>query len=117
MFPFWVFKDSLETSVQKPHVPLPKNRKTLDFRMVFSSMKEAETSGGLFVGEIILILDEKEGSGTYVVKSTDPLELVEIGERIETIQKAELELMDEIEDPLRKCYRTVDNELKGGNHE
>lgn len=102
MFPFWLFKDNLETSVQKPHVPLPENWKPLDFGMIFSSMKKTKTSGSLFVGEIILILDEKEGSGTYVVKSIDPIELVEIGERIETIQKAELELMDEIEDPLRK---------------
>lgn len=112
MFPFWVFKDNLETSVQKPHVPLPENQKPLDFRMVFSSMKKAKTSGGLFVGEIILILDEKEGSGTYVVKSIDPIELVEIGERIETIQKAELELMDEMEDPLRKYHRTADTERR-----
>lgn len=116
MFPFWVFRDNLETSVQKPHVPLLENRKTLDFGMVFSSMQQAKTSGGLFVGEIILILDEKEGSGTYVVDSTDPIELVEIGKRTETIQKAELELKDEIEDPLRKYYRTADDELKGGNH-
>ena len=117
MFPFWVFQNEPEINTRKSHVPSPENRKPLDFGTVFSSMKKAKTSGGLFVGEIILILGEKEGSGTYVVKSTDPLELVEIGERTETIQKAELELMDEIEDPLRKYYRTVDDEPKGGNHE
>lgn len=110
MFPFWVFKDNLETSVQKPHVPLPENWKPLDFGMVFSSMKEAKTSGGLFVGEIILILDEKEGSGTYVVKSIDPLELVEIGERTEAIQRGELKFIDEMGDPLRKYYKTADDE-------
>ena len=110
MFPFWVFKDNLETSIQKPHVPLPENWKPLDFGMVFSSMKEAKTSGGLFVGEIILILDEKEGSGTYVVKSIDPLELVEIGERTEAIQRAELKFIDEMGDPLRKYYKTADDE-------
>ena len=70
--------------------------------MVFPSMEKAKASGSLFVGEIVLILDEKEGTGTYVVKSTDPVELVKIGERIETIQRAELELMDEMEDPRRK---------------
>lgn len=110
MFPFWVFKDNLETSVQKPHVPSPENRKPLDCGMVFSSMKKAKTSGSLFVGEIILILDEKEGSGTYVVKSTDPLELVEIGERTEAIQRAELKFIDEMGDPLRKYYKTADDE-------
>lgn len=110
MFPFWVFKDNLETSVQKPHVPLPKNRKPLDFGMVFSSIEKAKAFDLLFVGEVILVLDEKEGSGTYIIKSTDPLELVEIGERIETIQRAELELIDEMPDSLRKYYRTADDE-------
>lgn len=110
MFPFWVFKDNLETSIQKPHVPLPENWKPLDFGKVFSSIEKAKASDALFVGEIILVLDEKEETGTYVVKSTDPLELVEIGERTETIQRAELELMDEMEDPLRKYYKTADDE-------
>lgn len=110
MYPFWVFQNNLETSVQKPHVPSPENRKSLDWGMVFSSMEKAKASDLLFVGEIILVLDEKEGTGTYVVKSTNPLELVEIGERIETIQRAEFELIDEIEDPLRKYYKTVDDE-------
>lgn len=117
MYPFWVFQNEPEINTRKSYVPSPENRKPLDFGMVFSSIEKAKTSGGLFVGEIILILDEKEGTGTYVVKSTDPLELVEIGERTEAIQRAELELMDEIEDPLRKDYRTADDELKGGNHE
>lgn len=110
MYPFLVFQNKLETSVQKPHVPLPENRKPLDWGMVFSSMEKAKASDLLFVGEIILVLDEKEGAGTYVVKSIDPLELVEIGERTETIQRAELELMDETEDPLRKYYKTADDE-------
>ena len=109
MYPFWAFKDKLETSVQKPHVPLPEKRKSLDFGMVFSSMEKAKAFDHLYVGEIILVLDE-EGSGTYVVKYTDPLELVEIGERIETIQRAEVELVDEMEDPLRKYYKTADEE-------
>ena len=110
MFPFWVFKDNLETSAQKSPVPLPENRKPLDFGMVFSSIEKAKASDLLFVGEVILVLDEKEGSGTYIIKSTDPLELVEIGERIETIQRAELELIDEMPDSLRKYYRTADDE-------
>ena len=110
MYPFWAFKDKLETSVQNPHAPSPENWKPLDFRMVFSSMEKAKASDLLFVGEIILVLGEKEGTGTYVVKSTNPLELVEIGERIETIQRAEFELIDEIEDPLRKYYKTADDE-------
>ena len=111
MFPFWVFKDNLETSANKPHVPLPENQKPLDFGMVFTSMEKVKVSDRLFVGEVVLVLDEKEGTGIYIVKSTDPLELVEIGERIETIQKAELEIMDEMEDPLRKYYKTVDDEM------
>ena len=111
MYPFWVFnKNEFETSVQKPHAPPPENRKSLNFGMVFSSMEKAKASDFLFVGEVILALDEKEGTGTYVVKSTDPLELVEIGERIETIQRAELELVDEMGDPLRKYYKTADDE-------
>lgn len=110
MYPFWAFKNNLETSVQKPHVPPPENRKPLDWGMVFPSMEKVKAFDGLFVGEIILVLDEKEGTGTYVIKSIDPLELVEIGERIETIQRAELELVDEMEDPLRKYYKTADDE-------
>ena len=73
-------------------------------------MEKAKVSDRLFVGEVVIVLDEKEGTGVYVVKSTDPLELVEIGERIETIQRAELELIDEMGDPLRKYYRTADDE-------
>lgn len=110
MFPFWVFKDNLETSVQKPRVPSPENRKPLDFGIVFSSIEKAKASDSLFVGKIILVLDEKEGTGTYVVKSTDPLELVEIGECTEAIQRAELKFIDEMGDPLRKYYRTADDE-------
>ena len=110
MYPFWVFENKPETRDYRPHVPNPENRKPLDWGMVFSSMEKAKASDLLFVGEIILVLDEKEGTVTYVVKSTDPLELVKIGERTETIQRAELELMDEMEDPLRKYYKTADNE-------
>ena len=110
MFPFWVLENKLETSANKPHVPLPENQKPLDFGMVFTSMEKVKVSDRLFVGEVVLVLDEKEGTGTYIVKSTDPLELVEIGERIETIQKAELELIDEMPDSLRKYYRTADDE-------
>lgn len=110
MYPFWVFENKPETRDYRPHVPNPENRKPLDWGMVFSSMEKAKASNLLFVGEIILVLDEKEGAGTYVVKSTDPLELVEIGERIETIQRAKFELIDEMEDPLRNYYKTADDE-------
>lgn len=110
MYPFWVFQNEPEINTRKSHVPSPENQKPLDFRMVFTSIEKAKASDLLFVGGGILVLDEKEGSGTYIIKSTDPLELVEIGERTETIQRAELELMDEMEDPLRKYYRTADDE-------
>ena len=103
-------RDSHFNTEGSPHPPSPENRKSLDFGTVFSSIEKAKASNLLFVGEVILVLDEKEGSGTYVVKSTDPLELVEIGERIETIQGAEVEPMDEVEDPLRKYYKTADDE-------
>lgn len=110
MFPIWLLQNESETNSHSPHPPLPENQKPLDFGMVFSSIERAKASDLLFVGEVILVLDEKEGTGTYVVKSTDPLELVEIDERIETIQMAELELMDEMPDPLRKYYKTADDE-------
>lgn len=110
MYPFWVFQNEPEINTRKSHVPSPENQKPLDFRMVFTSIEKAKASDLLFVGKVILVLDEKEGSDIYIVKSTDPLELVEIGERTETIQRAELELMDEMEDPLRKYYRTADDE-------
>ena len=110
MYPFCVFQNKTETSINNPYVPLPENQKPLDFGTVFTSMENAKAFEHLFVGEVILVLDEKEGTGTYVVKSTDPLELVEIGERVVTVPKAEIEFIDEIEDPLRKYYKTVDDE-------
>lgn len=110
MYPFWVFQNEPEINTRKSHVPSPENQKPLDFGMVFSSIEKAKASDLLFVGKVILVLDEKEGSGTYVVKSTDPLELVEIGERTEAIQRAELKFIDEMGDPLRKYYKTADDE-------
>lgn len=95
MYPIWLLTQSKETE-RNGAPPLPKDAKPLDFVGVFDSVEQVKNADFLYVGQLVIILNEKRGQICYVVESVDPVELVEVE--------------GEIADPSKVCYNTADDE-------